>query len=138
MAPLYVPTRSLMVLLNSPIARELAVEFCMTQALISISGRGKSNWARIRFRSTIWASSRGLESENTRGSEGFCGAVPATTPIAAIAGGLGAPAPLDDAAAGVAAVAAPAAAEPGAHPLLLPLAKPASDYLTYPPPIRQA
>src|ERR1039458_4121490 len=80
----------------------------------------------MRFRLRICASSPGLESENTRRSEGFCGTVPATTPIAAIGGGLGAPPPLNDDAAGTAAEGvALAAAEPGAHPLLLPLARPA-------------
>ncbi len=45
------------------------VEFCMTQALISISGRGRSSAARMRFFSVIAASSPGVASENINKSE---------------------------------------------------------------------
>src|ERR1700685_4611573 len=70
-------------------ARGLAVEFCITHALMIISGRGKSNCARIRFRSRICASSPGFVSENTSRSDGFCSPVPAATAIDAMAIGLG-------------------------------------------------
>src|SRR5579864_1698778 len=59
-------------LLKAPIAPGLAEEFCITQALIIISGRGRSSCAMILFRSRICASSPGFVSENTNRSGGDC------------------------------------------------------------------
>src|SRR5271163_4629687 len=110
--------------MNAPMVRALTEEFCVTQALIIISGRGRSSCAMILFLSWICASSPGLVSEKTRRSGGVCVPDPMATATDCMASGaLGA-----GVGAGEAGVPAGVAAAAGADPqgVAFPSASPAT------------
>src|SRR5215471_2763797 len=93
-------------LMNSPVASLLDEEFCVTQALMIISGRGRSSCAMILRRSRICASSPGLVSEKTRRSGWGCWVAIMATPSEEFALALGVGVPLEPAGVCEAAVVA--------------------------------